>query len=110
MRTFTTFEPPKNLEEALVFLRKIQEAAAETFATITSNPLLDFVYRDNVELLAGVGVVNHVPHGLGRPWRGYIVCRRNCGAIVYEATAQTIPARFVSLETTANVVVALYMF
>jgi hypothetical protein len=70
-------------------------------------PLVDGALLRSISLTtAGANVA----HSLGRAWTGYIVTRSSSGAAVFDAGAQRDSTRFVSLQSSSNVVVDLWVF
>lgn len=98
---------PESIDGVLSFLSQMQEGVVAAFATLSELPLVDFVWKRDVVLTAGS---NSIGHGLGRPWRGYIVTRRNAPATVHDPDEQPIRDRVLTLESTGNAVVDLFVF
>jgi len=51
----------------------------EFVKTLTKHPLLSGEYHDNLELAADDSLL--VKHGLGRPYKGYIICRSDSTSV-----------------------------
>jgi hypothetical protein len=108
VRAFRKLQPPEALADVSLFLRRLQDNVVDAFSLLTEVPLLDFVWKRDVVLTAGV--TTPVPHGLGRAWRGYLITRSNAAATLYAPTSQTLPERFLELVPSATVTVDLFMF
>jgi hypothetical protein len=98
---------PDTPEDVPLFLRQFQDAVGDAVSVLTEVPLLDFVWKRDVTLAAGV---NQIGHGLGRPWRGYIVTRQNAAISVYAPDGHDMRDRLLTLQSTGAGVVDLYVF
>lgn len=85
-------------------LQLIQERISDSFRSLSDDPTNNGLLIENISL--ATGVTNLVPHGLGRPIRGWSIWRKNAAASIYEVTATT-DSDFLALATTANVIVTL---
>jgi hypothetical protein len=56
-------------------LDNLQRALQEMVRTLSNIPILAGTLHEDVDVPASPGSVT-VSHGLGRPWRGYIVAKR----------------------------------
>lgn len=108
VRAFRRLQPPTSAAELLQFVTDLQENVADAMAMLAELPLLDFVHKRGVSLTAGA--TNQVPHGLARPWRGFIVTRRNAAVVPYAPDAQALPERLLDLQVAADVTVDLFVF
>lgn len=70
-------------------------------------PILDGRLIENIALATGTRKV--INHGLGRRFRGYIVVRRDAGAIIWSEDA-TDESKELWLQASANVNINLWIF
>lgn len=54
---------------------KLQQNLDNFLRPVSLNPLMDGVFLEDISLLNGA--INHIPHGLRRATRGYLVCKRS---------------------------------
>ncbi len=73
---------------------------------LTKNPILDYALLKRVELTT---TTINVPHGLGRPWTGWVILRTSAGALVWETATQTDPSKYLSLTASADTTVDIYI-
>jgi hypothetical protein len=100
-------DPEAGIDGILNFLRHHQDAVSDALAPLADAPVLDFVWKRDVVLAAGD---NQIGHGLGRPWTGYLVTRRNAAIDVFDPDEQPIRNRLLTLNASGVGVVDLYMF
>lgn len=81
----------------------LQTAVRDAFEPLTSNPMLDGVYRRGVVINGSTPI----PHGLQRPVQGWIVTRLNSNSVIYE-TAST--DQYLTLTGSALATVDVYIF
>jgi hypothetical protein len=74
---------------------------------LTQNPLLDGRLIERVSITASA---QNLAHGLNRPWRGWIITRRNGTASVYENSTQADNTKFITLVGSGSVTVDIYIF
>lgn len=106
-RALREIQLPESIEGVLPFLRALQDAVSDSVGPLTNVPLLDYVWKRDVALASGA---NQIGHGLGRPWRGYIVTRRNAAVTVHDPDEQPMRDRLVTLQSSGAAVVDLFMF
>lgn len=85
----------------------LQENVYDVIRKWEGVPLLDGALVEAITL--GTSAVD-VPHGLGRPIRGWIVVRTNGTATIYEPSTPALRDRFLRLQATGTVVVTLWVF
>lgn len=78
----------------------------EFVAQLTGNPLLGGLYLKNVELTSAAKPINH---GLGKPWTGYIVTRRNNLVNIMD-TRSIYDDKTITLTADTTVIVDLWIF
>jgi hypothetical protein len=92
--------------QAAHVLNRLQTTIDDTLRPLVQNPMLDGVLLPDVALVVAGTAVSH---GLGRPWRGYIVTRRG----VHETVATGVSvddSRVIVLTASAPVTVDLWVF
>lgn len=86
---------------------KFQENVAEVFTPLVDNPLLNGVLIEGQELTTGQS--NLVAHGLGRPYRGFLVVDSSASSSFWTQPAD-FPGRFIDIRCSANTAVSLWIF
>ena len=84
-------------------LEKIQNNISKSFALINA----DFTNGLLISDIALTAVVTQVNHGLRKTPSGYIVLKRNAGAVVFNGS---INENYIELSSTVNVTVDIWIF
>lgn len=100
-------DPAEGFDGIVRFLRHQQDAVKDAIAPLADAPVLDFVWKRDVILASGT---NQIGHGLGRPWTGYFVTRRNAAVTLFDPDEQTMRNRLLTLTASGAAVVDLYVF
>lgn len=80
-----------------------------TFVGILSKQIIDGQLLKDVSI--PTGSVVKVPHTLSRKVTGYIVIKKNANAQIWDSEASnTLPTKFLNLNSSANVVISLWVF
>jgi hypothetical protein len=54
---------------------------------------------------------NHIIHGLGRAWQGYVILSRSNGAVIFDKVVSGFPKeQYLTLNASASVLVKLWVF
>jgi hypothetical protein len=87
-------------------LVSMQDSAAEALRSV-QQPIVDGVLLRDVVLSNFSADINH---GLGRRWNGYVVTRSSNGLWVFDGTGSPDPKTAISLLSTNDTVVDLWVF
>lgn len=90
----------------LVQNRQNQEVA-NRMNSFTKLPFMDGRLIENVTVNT---TATRIEHKLGRPWKGWIICRKRGSGDVYEASAQNSPSLFITLQSSAQAQIDLWVF
>lgn len=88
-------------------LDKVQRNVNDWTNQLTTNPLLSGTLIENITITTGNNVINHK---LNRNIRGWIVTDTDSNITLYKASTQTIPTRTLTLVSSGNGTVSLYIF
>lgn len=88
-------------------LELIQREVKRVVDPLAKNILNDGFIVEGFDLITGQD--NMVPHKLNRPWKYWHLLGLNANAVVYEGSDQTLRSSFLTLTTTANCRVSLYI-
>lgn len=89
-------------------INQLQQNFAQALEPLLSNPITQGVLLTSVKLTSGA---NQVQHGLGRAPQGWIPVRVRGSATLYdEQDTNSTPSLTLSLVTSADVTVDLYVF
>lgn len=98
---------PRSEQFADPQLARMQKSVEEATAASRSCALVDGKLIAGVTL--GTGATD-VSHGLGRAFRGYLVCSLTAAATITVATTQRDPTKFASLIASAPTTATLWVF
>ena len=87
---------------------QLEDNVARVIDPLTNLPPLQGAVLEAVALVTGSD--QHVPHLLGRRFRGWLLARLRADARVYEATSQRDTSLYVSLRTSAIATVDLWVW
>ena len=88
---------------------RLQQNYIESLNDLFSSvPILDGILLKDIALVSTGS--NLVHHKLGRASRGFIVVKKSGVADIYNSTVQSLPDSLLSLETSVNVTVSLWVF
>ena len=87
-------------------LVSMQDSAAEALRSV-QQPIVDGVLLRDVVINNFSADINH---GLGRRWNGYVVTRSNNGLAIFDGTGSPDPKVAISLLSTNDTVVDLWVF
>ncbi len=97
-----------NVEGDVQFTRA-QDDANQVHRVLISKPILDGVLLEDV--VVTTGVVNAIPHQLGRELIGWMVVRQRASAIVWDTQdVNSNSAQTLFLNSSATVTVDLWVF
>ena len=100
--------PFQRVPSAIPELNKIQDSLVTTFREIAERPFgRDTVLVEDIALTTSDVAV---PHGLGRPVRGWLIVKSNAGVFPYTVTAHSNPDQFINLRAASSVTVSLLFF
>ena len=88
-------------------LSRVQDAVAEGFAELSANPLASSIFLQDIEVLSGV---QDIPHGLGRPVRGFVLAGANVQVSVWSPGDSPAPAKLLRLESSTDATISLIVF
>lgn len=90
-------------------LMRVQQNYIESLNDLfTSVTILDGIILKDIVLVSAS--TNKVAHKLGRAVRGFLVVKKSGVADIYNSTVQSLSDSFLSLETSVNVTVSLWVF
>lgn len=90
-------------------LMRVQQNYIESLNDLfTSVTILDGIILKDIVLVSAS--TNKVAHKLGRVARGFLVVKKSGVADIYNSTVQSLPDSLLSLETSVNVTVSLWVF
>ena len=88
---------------------RLQQNYIESLNDLFSSvPILDGILLKDIALVSTGS--NLVPHKLDRASRGFMVVKKSGVADIYNSTVQSLPDSLLSLETSVNVTVSLWVF
>ena len=88
---------------------RAQSNVEQALASVGTSIITNGTYIEGI-FLANTGSVP-VAHKLGRPWRGYIVCKNNANALVYDVeNSGNDESKFITLTASAGTRVSLWVF
>jgi hypothetical protein len=85
-------------------MRRLQTDIENAIAETIKSPLLNGRQLDNISLTSGD---NKIEHKLARKIRGYIVSKKSNAATIYNSSDDE---KFLTLNTSANVTVSLWVY
>ncbi len=85
---------------------KLQDRLDEFFAPLTSNPLLDGLLLNNVQVGTSA---TQISHNLRRAPIGWIVVNKSANANVWQANRE-LEGAFLTLQASAPVTVSIWIF
>lgn len=88
--------------------RRFQESVRLSFEKLSGVPFLDGTLIEDVTITTGTPKV--VNHGLGREPVGFLVLDRDANAIVWQSTTTVNYANRMTLNSSANVTISLWVF
>lgn len=88
-------------------LDQIQRNISEFVNQLTVNPLLGGQLLSNITITTGN---NNINHGLGRDITGWIITDINTNVNIYKAATQPSPSKILTLTSTGNSTISLYVF
>jgi hypothetical protein len=103
-----TIKALKTIQAKDYVVDTIQRNVKDFSRQLELNPLLAGIMVKDVALSASSS--NTVNHKLGRALIGWIIVRNNANANVWENATQALPARNITLETSADCTVSIYIF
>jgi len=87
----------------------IQDNVSEYLKQITNNPRINGLLIENIDLV--FGQTTTVNHGLGRAIRGFeIVYKNNSVDIWAEDSNQSLPTKTITLSTSADATINLWVY
>lgn len=90
-------------------IRQLQGAVDLVFQELLKKQLIDGNFFEDVELT--MGIVNLVPHKLGKEAQGYIVVKRDANATIWDSeSTNEMKNSFLNLRTSADCVISLWVF
>lgn len=99
-----SFKKPGQLTQEGVALA---QAVEEFVQPLIKNPILDGYIIRRIDI--GVGELI-IPHSLGRRWNGWWVVRQEAGSLVWEASHQGDPTKYITLQASALDTIDIYIF
>lgn len=88
--------------------QRYQDSAQLSFTRLADIPFLDGVLVENIAIITGAAKL--VSHGLGREPRGWLVVKKNANATVWETTTMISYQNQMTLNSSANVTLSLWVF
>lgn len=88
-------------------IKQLQDAVANTLQTITQREILDGVLL--TDIYVATGAARDIEHKLGRKPRGYVVVKRDAESEIWDSESD-LPNSFLSLNSSANVTISLWVF
>lgn len=85
----------------------LQDSISTVIDAFSSKQIIDGTLIENITLTISTPLT--INHGLGYAPRGWIVCKKNAGADVWE-TASTIPSKTLILNASATVTISIWVF
>lgn len=89
-------------------IQRLQESLSKVFNGIQTKQIIDGRLLTDVSLFTGQ--INEVNHGLGKPYRGWIIVDKDADANVYVTTQSQTPNATILFQTSADVIVSLWLF
>jgi hypothetical protein len=89
-------------------LRQFQDGVVASVAAIRDREVLDGRLIKGIDLVSGT--VKVIDHGLGRKLLGWIPVRQDANATVWESDSESLGARVLKLNASANVTIDLWVF
>tara|TARA_Y100001938_G_scaffold87002_1_gene119312 strand:- start:663 stop:977 length:315 start_codon:yes stop_codon:yes gene_type:complete len=89
-------------------INKVQERLERAFIPLFGSLIIDGVLIEDLSLNTST---LEIPHGLGRPYRGYFVADLNADARVYRDTSSASnPSQFLPLKASGAVTAKVWVF
>ena len=89
-------------------INRIQDRLESAFVPIFGSLVVDGILLEDLSLSTAT---LEIPHGLGRPYRGYFVADLNADARVYRDTSSTSnPSQFLPLKASGAVTAKVWVF
>ena len=89
-------------------LNRVQERLESAFVPISRCSLINGRLIEDLDLST---TTLNIPHGLGRPYQGYLVADLNADARVYRDTSSTSdPSQFLPLRASGTVTAKVWVF
>lgn len=88
-------------------LNRVQDRIKVFADVVASIPLLD---GRLIQAQSVGATVTSVPHGLGRPWRGFIVVNRNADVRVWAQAPGSDAGALIKLVASSTATVSLWVF
>lgn len=89
-----------------VELQKVQENVGEALQPIIKSAILNGAQLDNISLASGN---NTIEHRLGKKLSGWIVVKKDSGALIYEVESD-FPSRILVLNSSSQCNISLWVY